>query len=292
MKSTQDIAEDLGITVAILRSWQINLNLDHPRYEPEDMVYNSDWQDYFAQVARLRRKGLSFRNIRTELQAKQPVPPAEAPQASPAKPAVSPSYTSPHSQASHNSVSNSTVPVTASSQALVNQNTQPGTPSVQALQNNMHEALLQQDLTKMAQTYVHLMENYQNLAGRFSENTYLLGQLEEKASALETRLKENEQHYREQEAQHASHTQRLESHIETLKQALENSDERFDGAQDHLRKKDADLESHQKNMVTKGEMSDVGQQLQDLQRVIQQQNEMLEAERNLSFFQRLFRRKS
>lgn len=294
MKSTQDIAEALGITVAILRSWQINLNLEHPRYAPEDKVYDAPWIDYFTQVARLRRQGMSFRNIREELQGQQP---PHVPQL-PMTPAFSSSESLPQPphQPAHPSSGQplppgpNNLPVTASSQALVNQNTQPGTPSIQSLQNHMHEALLQQDLTKMAQTYVHLMENYQNLAGRFSENTYLLGQLEEKSSALETRLAEKEKHYREQELQHQSQTERLEAHIQSLQKALDHSDERFDTAQGHLQKKEADLSAHQEKLVTKTEIASVGDQLKEIQSALQQQQQLLAEEQNKSFWQRLFGR--
>ncbi len=286
MKSTQEIAEALGITVAILRSWQINLNLDHPRYAPDAPVYDNAWNDYFTQVARLRRQGMSFRSIREELQAQQP---AQAP-------VVAPAVNTPkslHGTASSlepSSPSATPMPVTASSQALVSQHVQPGTPSIQALQNHMHEALLQQDLTKMAQTYVHLMENYQNLASRFSENTYLLGQLEEKASALETRLAEKEQHHREQEAQHQLQTERLEAHIQSLQKALDHSDERFDTAQNHLQKKEADLTAQQEKLVTKNEMVSVAEQLHQIQSALEEQQEMLAAEQSKSFWQRLFGR--
>ena len=298
MKSTQDIAESLGITVAILRSWQINLNLDHPRYAPEAPVYPEDWAEYFTQVARLRRQGMSFRNIREELKAQLPTQPPQIPPAvSSVKPADKPlSVTSAptpplaSSTPANPSSPSHALPVTASSQALVNQNVQPGTPSVQALQNHMHEALLQQDLTKMAQTYVHLMENYQNLASRFSENTYLLGQLEEKSSALETRLAEKEQHYREQELQHQAQTERLEAHIQSLQKALDHSDDRFDTAQNHLQKKEADLSTQQEKMVTKQEIASVEEQLKGIQSSLQQQQEMLAAEQNKSFWQRLLGR--
>jgi DNA-binding transcriptional MerR regulator len=285
MKSTQDIAEALGITVAILRSWQINLNLEHPRYAPEDKVYDKPWIDYFTQVARLRRQGMSFRNIREELQGQQP---SQVPQLP-----MSPSFSPPENLSqppSHTLSAPSNLPVTASSQALVNQNTQPGTPSIQSLQNHMHEALLQQDLTKMAQTYVHLMENYQNLAGRFSENTYLLGQLEEKSSALETRLEEKEKHYREQELQHKAQSERLEAHIQSLQKALDHSDERFDTAQGHLQKKEADLSAHQEKLVTKTEIASVGDQLKEIQSALQQQQQLLASEQNKSFWQRLLGR--
>lgn len=285
MKSTQDIAEALGITVAILRSWQINLNLEHPRYAPEDKVYDAPWIDYFTQVARLRRQGVSFRNIREELQGQQPKQTPQWPS--------SPSFDSPealHQQSSQMPNKPSNLPVTASSQALVNQNTQPGTPSIQSLQNHMHEALLQQDLTKMAQTYVHLMENYQNMAGRFSENTYLLGQLEEKSSALETRLEEKEQHYREQEQQHKAQKEQLESHIQSLQKALDHSDDRFDTAQGHLQKKEADLSAHHEKLVTKNEMTSVADQLKDIQSALQQQQQLLVDEKNKGFWQRLLGR--
>ncbi len=293
MKSTQDIAEALGITVAILRSWQINLNLEHPRYAPEDKVYDTPWVDYFTQVARLRRQGMSFRNIREDLQGQQPQHTPQLP--------MSPSFTPPEmpvqplsqsSSQSHPQAINvpSNLPVTASSQALVNQNTQPGTPSIQSLQNHMHEALLQQDLTKMAQTYVHLMENYQNLAGRFSENTYLLGQLEEKSSALETRLVEKEKHYREQELQHQAQTEHLEAHIQSLQKALDHSDERFDTAQGHLQKKEADLSAHQEKLVTKTEIASVGDQLKEIQSALQQQQQLLGEQQNKGFWQRLLGR--
>lgn len=282
MKSTQDIAEALGITVAILRSWQINLNLEHPRYAPEDKVYDAPWVDYFTQVARLRRQGVSFRNIREELQGGQPrqVPPL--PDSQPVSQPMTP--------ASNTQNTPSNLPVTASSQALVNQNTQPGTPSIQSLQNHMHEALLQQDLTKMAQTYVHLMENYQNMAGRFSENTYLLGQLEEKSSALETRLAEKERHYREQEQQHKSQREQLEAHIQSLQKALDHSDDRFDTAQGHLQKKEADLSAHHDKLVTKNEMTSVEDQLKAIQSALQQQEQLLVTEQNKSFWQRLWGR--
>lgn len=287
MKSTQEIAEALGITVAILRSWQINLNLDHPRYAPDAPVYDNAWSDYFTQVARLRRQGMSFRNIREELQSQQP---AQAPVASPAA-SVPKAPSNGASSSLESPVPSATpMPVTASSQALVSQHLQPGTPSIQALQNHMHEALLQQDLTKMAQTYVHLMENYQNLASRFSENTYLLGQLEEKASALETRLAEKEQHHREQEAQHQLQTERLEAHIQSLQKALDHSDERFDTAQNHLQKKEADLSAQQEKLVTKNEMLSVAEQLHQIQSALEEQQEMLVAEQSKSFWQRLFGR--
>lgn len=285
MKSTQDIAEALGITVAILRSWQINLNLEHPRYAPEDKIYDAPWIDYFTQVARLRRQGMSFRNIREELQTQQP---QQIPQL-PISSSFTPTETQSHS-VSHAPNMPNNLPVTASSQALVNQNTQPGTPSIQSLQNHMHEALLQQDLTKMAQTYVHLMENYQNLAGRFSENTYLLGQFEEKSSALETRLEEKEKHYREQEQQHKAQTEQLEAHIQSLQKALDHSDDRFDTAQGHLQKKEADLNAHHEKLVTKNEMASVGDQLKDIQSALHQQQQLLAAEQNKGFWQRLLGR--
>jgi len=72
MKSISHLANDLGVTPAIIRSWQINLNLDHPRYNPEDPVYNSDWSNFFQEVARLRKQGKSFSKIRSALSKNVP----------------------------------------------------------------------------------------------------------------------------------------------------------------------------------------------------------------------------
>ena len=291
MKSLQAMAESLGITVAILRSWQINLNLEHPRYEAELPVYPPEWERYFEQVSQLRRQGLSFRKIRQQLQGQQPAHAPAEPHAVdlPASPAM----TEPHrdGQREPHRETHAVMPVTASSQALVDQNPRNGTPSVQALQKHMHEALVQQDLTKMAQTYVHLMENYQNLAGRFSENTYLLGQLEEKAEALELRLEEKDAHNKEKEARYEAHTRQLEAHIDTLQKALDSSDERFDQAQGHLQKKEADLDAHQQTLVTKEEIQSMEARLEGLQAVLSQQNDLLQAESKKGFWQRLFGKK-
>lgn len=283
MKSISSLAEQLGVTPAIIRSWQINLNLDHPRYSPEEPVYNADWQSFFEEVAKLRKQGHSFSKIRSVLAASMPPanvlpepganPPAPGngngngakPEAPPAEPEARQSEAPQHLNFSFNSREpRSYAPPTPADEpgnALVRVNPDANLPSVQNLQRNMHEALLHQDLTKMAQTYVQLMENYQSLASRYSESTYVLGQLEEKNKSLETLMNEKEEHFRDKEQSQQQRIQELESHLSNLRSSLN--------------RREADLSRQQDSMVTKDEISQVEKQLKMLAVTVFQQQEEL-----------------
>ena len=90
LKSISALAEVLGVTPAIIRSWQINLNLKTPKYGNDEAVFNGAWQGFFEKVAALRKEGHSFSKIRTVLATitppenslpepgSQPLPPSNA----------------------------------------------------------------------------------------------------------------------------------------------------------------------------------------------------------------------
>lgn len=343
MKSIAHLADSLGVTPAIIRSWQINLNLDHPRYQPDDPVYNADWEHFFQEVARLRKEGHSFGKIRTVMaQARPAADSLPAPgthrsggngsngqgasvaqdfQAARAEPhealpsessdddlgiygppkderdALSFSFSSrerrkgpiiddsppqPSTPASIQAAGAMQNPASGNSNALVQMNADGNLPSVQHLQNNMHEALIKQDLTRMAQTYVQLMENYQILASRYSESSYLMGQLEEKSNSLEERLKEKderlqekEQHHREKEREQVQRIQELEAHLETLKSSLHRRED--------------ELSQHQDKLVTREQITDVEQQLKMLAVSVFQQQEEQKSQDKEGFWQRIGR---
>lgn len=290
MKSIANLAEQLGVTPAIIRSWQINLNLDHPRYSPDEPVYNADWQSFFEEVARLRKQGQSFSKIRSALAAQMPassaLPPAgnghsEKPpgNGNGAKPAEAPPPAEPAAQLnfSFNSREPRSYAPEENTQALVRVNSEAQLPSVQHLQNNMHEALIHQDLTKMAQTYVQLMENYQSLATRYSESAYVLGQLEEKNKALETLMHEKESHFQDKEQAQMQRIQELEAHLGNLRHSLE--------------RRETDLSRSQDSLATKDEISQVEKQLKMLAvTVFQQQEELARSQPPGGFWSKLRQR--
>jgi DNA-binding transcriptional MerR regulator len=292
MKSIATLAENLGVTPAIIRSWQINLNLEHPRYSPEEPVYDDSWQNFFEEVARLRKQGHSFSKIRAVLSASMPSEASlPAPGAAPkngngngnGNGKKAPEVPEPPAETSQQNLSfsfNSREPRSyapeESSQSLVAVNPQSNLPSMQNLQRNMHEALLHQDLTKMAQTYVQLMENYQTLASRYSESTYVLGQMEEKNRSMETLLHEKETHFHEKEQAQMQRIQELESHLANLRQSLN--------------RREADLSHSQEQLVTKDEISQVEKQLKLLAVTVFQQQEELAKSQNAGFWSKLKQR--
>jgi predicted RNase H-like nuclease (RuvC/YqgF family) len=102
-----------------------------------------------------------------------------------------------------------------------------GTQALQKLTPESRELLLRQELKKMSNSYVRMVENYQALASRYSESTYTIGQLEEKNRALEERLRQLEQSH-QQEAGH------MLAHIDTLKHQTETQEERLDHQAEEL----------------------------------------------------------
>lgn len=289
MKSIANLAEDLGVTPAIIRSWQINLNIEHPRYQPDEPVYDTQWQGFFADVARLRKQGHSFGKIRTILASAMPdshhLPQpgkavakgngngANKTQASDetlvnevdAANSLSFSFNSRDPRSYH--------PSEESSQALVKLGSDSNLPALQGLQRNMHEALIHQDLTKMAQTYVQLMENYQTLAAKYTESAYAMGQMEEKAKSLETLLHEKESHFQDKEQAQIKRIQELESHLDHLRQSLQQ--------------RETDLNQSQEQLVTKDEISQVEKQLKLLAVTVFQQQEELAKNQNSGFWSKL-----
>ena len=299
MKSISSLAEQLGVTPAIIRSWQINLNLDHPRYSPEEPVYDTHWQAFFEEVARLRKQGQSFSKIRSALAASMPTslpePGAHAPgngngngKTQPAPPPVQ-EAPPPEPEAQNLSFSfnsrdpRSYAPPEEPGHSLVSVNPGAHLPSVQNLQRNMHDALIHQDLTKMAQTYVQLMENYQSLASRYSESTYVLGQLEEKNRSLQHLMTEKEEHFRDKEQAlrdkeqaQIQRIQELESHLSNLRSSLNRRED--------------DLSRQQESLVTKEEISQVEKQLKLLAVTVFQQQEEMARNQNTGFWGKLKQR--
>ena len=327
MKSISNLADALGVTPAIIRSWQINLNLEHPRYNPDEPVYNPDWENFFEEVARLRKQGHSFSKIRNLIaqmrpsDATLPVPGSQPSNGNGGNGSQTQSFQAPQVEASttlHSDdedddlgvygppkeerenlsfsfssrerrkapVLDDTPPPMPSANtngnAMVHLGAEGNLPSVQHLQNNMHEALIKQDLTRMAQTYVQLMENYQILATRYSESSYVMGQLEEKSKSLEGRLEEKDQHmkdkeqlYLEKEREQIQRIQELEAHLETLKSSLDRRED--------------DLSQHQEKLVTRDQITDVEQQLKMLAVTVFQQQEEMNQQRDEGFWKRLGR---
>lgn len=291
MKSIADLAEQLGVTPAIMRSWQINLNLEQPRYAPDALIYDAEWEAFFAAVARLRKEGKSFSKIKSSLAGQMPPPPKPAPpNGNGSKHPASSEDTAPDSAApedpaaetpgrsfSFSSRERRPLPVNEEAgQALVQLRSDTSLAPVQHLQRDMHEALITQDLSRMAQTYLQLMENYQTLAARYSESTYVLGQLEEKNRALEAQLQDKQHHFADKEATQQQRIQELENHLQSLKQSL-------------ARRED-DLEQHQDSLVTKDQIALVEKQIKMLAvTVFQQQEQQAEAQKQ-GFWQRLTRR--
>ncbi|MGE3728597.1 MAG: hypothetical protein AB7I41_23810 [Candidatus Sericytochromatia bacterium] len=305
MKSIAALAEDLGVTPAIIRSWQINLNLKMPKYGNDEPAFNEAWQAFFEQVAALRKEGQSFSKIRTALAT---ITPAEK--------------TLPEPGSHHNnSVSSSAAPLSPAQifqpqeikQESIQENKQGskqtsapqvirsemssddllgiyGPPTsessqnvvlpalvadpkhnlgaLQHLQSNMHEAILQKDLQKMTHTYVQLVENYQALASRYSESTYVIGQLEEKNRALEDKLKQDQALQQEK-------AQQMEAHVGSLKNMLESQNNRLD--------------QHSSSLVTKDEIDHVEKQIKLLAVTVfkQQQMQQMASQNNGNFWGKL-----
>lgn len=294
MKSISNLAEQLGVTPAIIRSWQINLNLDHPRYSPEEPVYDEQWQVFFEDVARLRKQGQSFSKIRAALAGSMPAPGslpepgahagngngnghAKAAPEAPPEPPPAPAEERPAGFSFSSREPRSYTPPEEPGNSLVSIGNNSNLPSLQNLQRNMHEALIHQDLTKMAQTYVQLMENYQTLATRFSESTYVIGQLEEKNRSLETLIGEKEHHFHDKEEAQIQRIKELEAHLANLRASLDRRED--------------DLSRQQDTLVTKDEIGQVEKQLKLLAvTVFQQQEELAKQSQHQGFWQRLKQR--
>lgn len=327
MKSIAHLANDLGVTPAIIRSWQINLNLDHPRYNPEDPVYNNDWQHFFQEVARLRKQGKSFSKIRSALSQAIPsgeqlpepdslkarkndteVPLSEkkSPTHQYQPPEVSregkqhtlrtdeneanelgvygPDKTSESTPEAHSfSFSSRERPPRANlednsnSHSLVRmQGHENSLAPVQHLQRDMYEAMLEKDMGKMAHTYVQMIENYQTLASRFSESTYVIGQLEEKNRALENKIEDKEQVFQDKEKNQLQRIQELENHLKSLKSSLEQ--------------READLDHQKDKLVHKDQINDVEKQIKMLAVTVFKQQEALKESQNQSVWQRIKQR--
>jgi len=315
MQSIASLAEDLGVTPAIIRSWQINLNLKIPKYGNDELVFNQDWQVVFHKVAQLRKEGQSFSKIRLALAALLPSEaslPEPGSQATPAHPKTAhektfhpedlksanitppvirsdlssqerlgiygpateimtqnPASSSPTetfqpkeavAQTSNNAATQIVLP------ALVSDSKQ-GMGALQTIQNNMHEAILQKDLQKMTHTYVQLVENYQALASRYSESTYLIGQMEEKQLALEEKLIQERSNHQEK-------VKDLEAHLNSLKDLLNTQTTRLD--------------QQSASLVTKNEIDQVEKQIKLLAvTVFKQQQQQAENKTPEGFWAKL-----
>lgn len=287
MKSIADLAEQLGVTPAIMRSWQINLNLEHPRYEPDVLIYDAEWEAFFTAVARLRKEGQSFSKIKASLSGQ--IPPLPKPSAAKGPASAVPvdlAEASEETLASENKgrsfsfSSRERPPLPLNEETgqttLIQLRSDTALAPVQHLQRDMHEALITQDLSRMAQTYLQLMENYQSLAARYSESTYVLGQLEEKNRALEHQIQDKQAHFADKEQSQQQRIQELENHLKTLKQSLNQREE--------------DLALQQETLVTKEQVAQVEQQIKRLAAtVIDHQAQQAEAAKR-GFWQRLIQR--
>ncbi|MBT9546838.1 MAG: MerR family transcriptional regulator [Candidatus Sericytochromatia bacterium] len=296
MKSIAALAEDLGVTPAIIRSWQINLNLKMPKYGNDEPVLNEAWQQFFEQVAHLRKEGQSFSKIRTALatitpsEKTLPEPGSQQNNQAPSSSApLSPAQIfqpqeikqnhkhEPAPQVIRSEMSSDDLlgiygPPSEANQsmtlpALVADPKQ-NLGALQHLQSNMHEAILQKDLQKMTHTYVQLVENYQALASRYSESTYVIGQLEEKNRALEDKLKQDQ-------ALQAEKAQQMEAHVGSLKNMLESQNNRLD--------------QHSSSLVTKDEIDNVEKQIKLLAVTVfkQQQMQQMASQSNGNFWGKL-----
>jgi hypothetical protein len=296
MKSIAALAEDLGVTPAIIRSWQINLNLKMPKYGNDEPVLNEAWQQFFEQVASLRKEGQSFSKIRTALAA---ITPSEKhlPEPGSQQNKQAPSSAAPLSPAqifqpqeikqnSKHEPAPQVIRSEMSSDDLLGIYGPPSEPNqsvklpalvadpkqnlgaLQHLQSNMHEAILQKDLQKMTHTYVQLVENYQALASRYSESTYVIGQLEEKNRALEDKLKQDQALQQEK-------VQQMEAHVGSLKNMLESQNNRLD--------------QHSSSLVTKDEIDNVEKQIKLLAVTVfkQQQMQQMASQSNGNFWGKL-----
>jgi DNA-binding transcriptional MerR regulator len=236
------LAEQLGVTPAIIRSWQINLNLPLPAVNGSEQSFDEQWQQVFSRVAQLRKQGQSFSQIRQTLAGTLPPLPDTA-----ARPFVPPAATTTH--VVKPSVSEQElgmygpqVPVPTASQTAHPLAPAPATPpspvpdkspvatgsqALQKLTPESRELLLRQELKKVSNSYVRMVENYQALASRYSESTYTIGQLEEKNRALEERLRQIEQAHQQQAGQ-------MLAHIDTLKHQTEVQEERLDHHSEEL----------------------------------------------------------
>lgn len=305
MKSIAALAEQLGITPAILRSWQINLNLKIPKYGNDEPVFNERWQEFFQRVAQLRKEGQSFSKIRAALAAfippedSLPEPgsnvaiapmPHKKEQVFQPQGVISPSNTHViRSDLSSNellgiygptleSEQSHSIPIPHTELVIPKPQELPGIlptragdfrpemATLQQLQSHMHEAILQKDVQKMTHTYVQLVENYQALASRYSESTYLIGQIEEKNRALEERLRQEEQ-------AHAEKIKQLEAHIASLKNMLDHQSQR--------------LENQQTTLVTKDEIERVEKQIKLLAVTMFKQQEQTQMQQKKGWITRL-----
>lgn len=237
------LAEQLGVTPAIIRSWQINLNLPLPAVNGSEQSFDEQWQQVFSRVAQLRKQGQSFSQIRQTLAGTLPPLPDTA-----ARPFVPPAATT--TRVVKPSVSEQDLgmygpqaPVPTASQAahpLAGAPAPPpaspapekspvttGSQALQKLTPESRELLLRQELKKVSNSYVRMVENYQALASRYSESTYTIGQLEEKNRALEERLRQIEQSHQQEAGQ-------MLAHIDTLKHQTEAQEERLDHQSEEL----------------------------------------------------------
>lgn len=313
MKSISDLAEELGVTPAIIRSWQINLNLDHPRYSPEEPVYDGDWEHFFQEVARLRKQGKSFSKIRNALSREMPSaeilpepgaavrkngngrkqaasfqpPEIQATESQsmirsdldeedelgvygpPAPDALSFSFSSRDRRPKPN--------LEEPGSALMRmQQQEKGLAPVQHLQRDMYEAMLEKDMGKMARTYGQMLESYQTLASRFSETTYVIGQLEEKNRSLEHQIQDKEKFFQEKEESQIQRIQELEAHLQALKSSLNH--------------READLSHQKEKLVQREQMEEVEKQIKMLAVTVFKQQEAMQASENQGFWQRFKQR--
>lgn len=130
---------------------------------------------------------------------------------------------------------------------------EPVSQEIQAIQDNMREAVSQQDVAKMVESYSRLVESYQALASRYSESTFRIGQIDEQKNQLEQKVQE----LQKTEGEKMEH---LKAHIGSLKNMLESEESRF--------------EKLEEDMVSKTRMEQVEKHLKLLTvTLLKQQNE-------------------
>lgn len=308
-----ELAEILGVTPAIIRSWQNNLNFNIPKDDNNEWIYDQNWQNIFKQVSDLRKLGNSFSQISEQISGLVPqagILPKSSGKASKRKnlklastsPTTSesandsdiksfspPPITSkeevkvvrsnvsekdilglygPHgeeeeekkepedplAQVSHpknaliqeNAIQTleSYQPMSAFESVLVEKNAQPIIPwsaetiskELQLLEKNMVNAVSEQDIRQMMDTYTRLVESYQALASRYSESSMKIGELEQKNKDLESRIEEG--HSREQELKDkdSQEVEQLRAHVGSLKKMLEGQDDRLSKQSEELNK--------------------------------------------------------
>lgn len=178
--TTRELSRLLGISTSTLRIWEDVLQLPVPRDDQNHRRYPPDLVVTLTSVARLRQAGQDYASIAKELRLDSGTADHETPAGA--------------GEAAHETRAGKTAvepPPTSTEPAAAPADKVIGRP-LETLPETVTPTVLAKDHPDLLTAYTRLSEDHRNLAARYAEATFAIGQLEERVHNLTQQLVEAE----------------------------------------------------------------------------------------------------